>query len=133
MTDKMVSPRGEEHGLLNKIANSSTVPFQNMEPNKKEEIEKIKEDDGRMVKVRYVNHQDQENGKLDIHYCKYAGDPILFYRFLSGFEYTVPMGLVKQINNSKLVTRSEVLDKNGMPTRVDGKDKRVHEMVPTHF
>ena len=103
-----------------------------MKPENKEKAEKLRKDDARLVKVRYINHQET-NGKLDIHYCRWAGEPIVQYRFLQGEEYEIPYGLVKQINESYLPQRSEVLDRDGVPTAKEGAHKRIHEMVPTKF
>lgn len=131
---EMTTPSGEKHGLVNVLANSSPDNgFKNMSEVAKAKAEKMKKEDNRKVKARYLNHNG-EHERLEKPYCRWAGDPIMMWRFIPGHVYEVPLGLVNEINNSPgLPQRSEVLDSNGVPTKRDGANKRIHEFVPVGF
>lgn len=131
---KMVTATGREHGLINRVANS--VPdngFKYMTPENKAKAEKQKKEDSKIVRARYLNNQDKINGELEMPYCKYAGDTIDTYRFISGQEYDVPMGLVNQVNSATLPTRSQKVGEDGKASEKDGAPIRVHEFFATRF
>jgi len=133
MSEKIVEENGEEHGLINSIANSvKDNGFKHMTPENKAKAQKQKKEDEKLVKARYINHRER-NGVLEVPYCKWAGEPIRFYKLLNGYEYDVPKGLVDQVNEAVLPQRSEVLDRNGVPTKKDSAPLRVHELLPTRF
>lgn len=133
MSEKLVLETGEEHGLINQLANSTKdKTFKHAKPENKVKLEKQMKEDGRIVKARYVNHQER-NGRLEVPYCKWPGEPIRMYKLISGHEYEVPKGLIDQVNSSVMPQRSEILDRNGQPTQMEGQGIRVHELLPTRF
>ena len=101
-------------------------------------MRKQKKEDERIVKVRYINHEEGPLGRLTKPYAKYAGDPIQRWHFIHGYEYDVPYGLVAEVNEVSVPVRSGL-------QMVDGKDvsggkplekddtKKVHEFVSTKF
>ena len=132
----LLSAKGEEHGKLREIANASTSnDFKHFSAKNKEKLEKQKKEDSKMVKARYLNHKERNNGKLEKPYCKYAGDPIQIWKFLSGNVYEVPIGLVNEVNNEcKMKKRSETVDDvtgNIQPHERPGE--QVHEFIPVSF
>jgi len=140
MTIILVTPWGEQHGLINSMPNS--VPFddfKNFKPEMRDRLRKEKKDDERMVKGRYINHQEQENGRLDKPYCRYAGDPIRQYHLIHDHEYELPYGFIKEVNESFTVEREglqavgdKAVNESGEPLKRDRK-KRIHEIVPLSF
>lgn len=130
---KRVTARGEEHGLINTLGNS--VQGDNMKrfaPEHREEMKKLKEEECRMVKARYVNHRGKHE-RLTKPYCRWAGEPIQIWHFIPGQEYEVPMGLVKDINEA--VPESKKPDpelEQGATGLVEGKDK-IHEFIAVGF
>lgn len=129
---KYVTAAGEEHGLINTLPNSNADDgFKTMKPEIKAKAEKLKKDECKIVKARYINHREK-NGKLEKPYCHWAGEPIMMFRFLNGYTYEVPMGLVTEVNDTVDIKRSEILDSQGVPTKRDVPD-HVHEFVPVSF
>ncbi len=136
---KMCTATGEEHGLMGTLPNS--VPFEDFKQMTAENKAKCKKDmkeDGRLVKARYINHQGQ-NERLEKPYCRWPGEPIQLWKLIPNHEYTLPMGLVKEVNDSRMPVRSGLqsvdgmdVQKNGAPLEKDRFD-RVHELVPTKF
>ena len=106
----MATAGGEVHGLINTLTNS--VPFddfKNMKPEHKKDLEKQRKEDSRMVKAEYMNSRGRHE-RLTKPYCKYAGDPIQIWHFIPGFVYTVPLGLVNEVNDkNKIMKRREGL------------------------
>jgi|SRR5271169_2772626 len=129
---------GELHGLINILTNS--VPFddfKNMSPENKKEMEKLKKEDSRLVKVEYMNSRGRHE-RLTKPYCKYAGDPIQVWHFIPGKTYEVPMGLVKEVNdNLKYIPKrsglvsvdGESLKKDGSPLDKDQEGEWLHKFV----
>ncbi len=131
----LVAANGEQHGLINSVANSVKAEdgFKNMKPELKAQCEKQKKEDSKIIKARYINKRG-DNERLTKPYCKYAGDPIQTWHFIPGKEYDVPKGLVEEVNSSKgLPRRSEVLDAKGVPTVKDGAPELIHQFVPVSF
>jgi len=126
-----------EHGLLTTLINNvpESKRFQNMDPARKEIAEKKMKRDNRLVKGRYINYRDRDRGYLYKPYCKYAGDPMLVFKFLHDHVYEVPQGLVDEVNDprKRLPRRSEVLDVNNQLTDREGVPERIHEFVPVNF
>jgi hypothetical protein len=113
---------GEMHGLINTLTNS--VPFddfKNMSPENKKEMERMKKDDAKLVKVEYMNARGRHE-RLTKPYCKYAGDPIQIWHFIPGKTYEVPMGLVKEVND-----KSKHLPKRSGLVSIDGEAIRKDE------
>ena len=126
----MVSETGKEHGLINRVANSvKDDDFKNFSPEHKAEMQKRKKNDAKIIKARYVNHQDRISGELTLPYCKYAGDPIETWRFLANNEYTLPFGLIDQVNSADLPMREGKVV-NGVPLKKDALPEKIHEFIP---
>lgn len=117
----MSTASGELHGLINTLTNS--VPFdefKNFKPEHKKELEKQKKEDSKLVKAEYMNSRGRHE-RLTKPYCRYAGDPIQIWHFIPGKTYEVPLGLVKEVNDStkKLPRRSGLVSINGESVRKD--------------
>ncbi len=131
----MISPTGEKHGLINSIPNS--IPFndfKHMSPATKKKAEDMKKEEARIVKARYLNSRGS-NERLTKPYMRWAGDNINTYHLIPGFEYDLPYGFVKEINdpNKRLKKRSEILDANGQASIKDGESEQLHTLVPISF
>jgi hypothetical protein len=136
----MCTASGEQHGLINTLTNS--VPFDDfkaMKPENKETCRKMKIDDAKKVKVKYLNTRGKHE-RLDKPYCKYAGDPILQYHLIPGYEYELPMGMVKEVNAVKMPRRSGLqtidgapLNKDESPLDKDQEGEQLHMLVPAAF
>jgi len=131
---KLVHPKtGEEHGLVNQLANSNTGdPLKAFKGDDKVKAEKAYKEDNRIVKARYLNKRGP-NERLDKHYCRWSGDPMQIWHCIPNEVYEVPLGLVNEINQTELVQRSEVLDASGQPTKMEGQSLKIHEFVPISF
>lgn len=117
----MATAAGEEHGLINTLANS--VPFdefKHMKPENKKQIESQKKEDSRLVKAEYMNSRGRHE-RLTKPYCKYSGDPIQIWHFIPGKVYEVPLGLVNEVNdkNKIMKKRSDLIEVDGKPVRKD--------------
>ena len=117
----LATASGEMHGLINTLTNS--VPFdefKNMKPEHKKQLEAEKKEDARLVKAEYMNSRGRHE-RLTKPYCRYAGDPIQIWHFIPGKTYEVPMGLVKEVNDStkKIPKRSGLVSIDGEPVRKD--------------
>lgn len=135
MVKELVTTSGEKHGLINRVSNSVRAEdgFKNMDAKTKAKAEKLKEEDHKIVKARYRNNRG-DHERLTKPYCRWAGDPIETWHFIPGEVYELPYGLVREVNESPgLAKRSEVLDANGIPTKKDGKNERIHEFVAVGF
>jgi hypothetical protein len=131
---------GEIHGLLESLPNA--VPFddfKNMKAADAEKMRKQKKEDERMVKAKYINHQDKQLGRLEKVYCRYAGEPIQKWKLIHDYEYTLPMGLIDEVNQSKIPVREGLqsvdgkdINRDGSPLQKDRYD-RIHELVPCSF
>lgn len=136
---KMCTATGEEHGLMGTLPNS--VPFddfKNMKPEHAEKCRKDMKEDARLVKARYINHEGS-NERLEKPYVRWPGEPIQLWKLIPNHEYTLPMGMIKEINDSKKPIRSGLqsvdgidVNKSGLPLDKD-KFERTHELVPTKF
>lgn len=134
MSQLMVTESGEQHGLINSVTNSvKDNGFEHMSVENKAKAEKLRKEESRKVKARYINHRG-DHERLTKPYMRWAGDPIQTYHLIPNHVYELPMGFINEINNSPgLPKRSELLDKNGIPTKKDGKNERIHELVPVSF
>lgn len=128
----MVTQQGEEHGLLSKIANSVKPEdaYKNMSPEQRAEMEKKRKEDNKLVKARFV-HRREENGKLEKPYVKHAGDPIQIWKFINGYEYEVPRGLVEEVNSYKLPKRSK--EESDIKKVKDVGSDTIFEFVPVSW
>ena len=128
---KKITKGGVEHGYIKSVANSVSSPDpKGMDEKTKIIFNKKREDDGKIIRARYINHRSSTE-RLELSYAKYPGDQITSWRFLSGEVYDLPAGLVAEINSPDkcLAKRSEILDQNGTPTQKDGQGEREHEFV----
>lgn len=136
----MCTPSGEAHGLINTLTNSvENNDFKHMAPHIKAKLEKEKKEDARLVKVEYINSRGRHE-RLTKPYCKYAGDPIQQWHLIPGYQYEVPYGFVKEVNNIRMPQRSGLvsldgqdLRKDGAPIDKDNEGERLHRLVPISF
>lgn len=138
----MSTAGGELHGLINTLTNS--VPFddfKSMKPEHKKEMERQKKEDSKVVEAEYMNSRGRHE-RLTKPYCRYAGDPIQIWHFIPGKKYKVPLGLVKEVNDStkKLPRRSglvsidgEALRKDEAPLDKDEEGEWLHKFVAAGF
>lgn len=117
----MATASGEQHGMVDVKTNSVAFDdFKNFKPEHKKELERQKKEDAKVVKAEYLNARGRHE-RLEMPYCKYAGDPIQQWRFIPGKVYDVPLGLVKQVNdkNKMIPKRSGLVSIDGEPLRKD--------------
>jgi hypothetical protein len=131
----MATATGEEHGLINTLANScQDNGFKHMTPENKATAEKMKKNDAKIVKARYINHRGNHE-RLTKPYVRYAGDPIRIYHLIPGQVYDLPLGFVNEINEplGRPMVRSGLVGKDGVPLAKDTPADRLHELVPVSF
>lgn len=135
----LVTAGGEQHGLINQVGNSvKDDGFKHMEPEWRAKAEKLKKEDSKVVKARYINKRGTHE-RLSKPYCRWAGEPIQMWHFIPNHTYDVPMGLVNEINSKKVIKRSGLLSvdgkdvNGGTPTSLDTFDECIHEFVPVSF
>lgn len=132
MTIVMVTPSGEEHGLLKELPNSVRFnDFKNVDPKQKEKLKKQKQEELKLVKVKYLNKYGA-SGMLESVYCDWAGEPLRFYKCLHNYEYEVPYGFVKKINASGMAERSKEDGPNEKGHGQTGLEQE-HRFVPVGF
>ena len=129
----MVTENGEQHGLINTLANSCPdTKFKKMEAETKTKCEKMRKDEARMVKARYINHRGMHE-RLSKPYMRWEGDPIQMYHLIPGYTYDLPYGFVKEINEARgLEQRSDQIV-DGKVRGKDGNPLKLHELVPITF
>ena len=135
-----VTASGEAHGLVDVRTNSVVFDdFKHMDPKTKAIVQKEKAEDAKVVEVEYINRKGHHE-RLTKPYMKYAGDPIQMWNFIPGQRYKVPLGLVKEVNEKKLIRRSGLLEvdgekvtKDGAPLDRDMEDNWEHKFVPVSF
>lgn len=132
-TVTMVTEYGEEHGLVNTIANSvKDDGFAKMNEKIKLDCVKLRKEDAKMVKARYINHRGMHE-RLDKPYMLWMGEPIRIYHLIPGHVYDLPYGLVKEINSSVgLAQRGEKMVDGNFIAK-DQKALKIHELVPISF
>src|ERR1700722_13096295 len=130
---------GEAHGLVDVYTNScENNDFKHMKAADKEKLLKDKKEDSRLVEMEYVNRKGSHE-RLDKHYVRYAGDRIEKWHCIPGKKYTVPMGLVKEVNEMKLPPKrsglvsldGNELNKDGSPIEKDQENDWEHRFFPT--
>lgn len=138
----MATAGGEQHGLINTLTNS--VPFdefKSMKPEYKKKMEAEKKEDSRLVKAEYLNSRGRHE-RLTKPYCKYSGDPIQIWHFIPGKVYEVPLGLIKEVNDSskRIPKRSglvsidgEAVKKDESPLDRDEEGDWLHRFVAAGF
>lgn len=128
-----VTAWGEQHGLINTVANSvKDDGFKSFDPKWKEEMIKSKKKDAEIIKAKYINKRGKHE-RLTRPYCRYAGDPIQTWHFIPDQSYEVPRGLVEEVNNQKAWKRSGLLDENGKELKKDYEEESIHQFVPVSF
>ena len=129
----MATANGEQHGLINSLPNScKDTGFEDMTPENKAKCEKLRKDEARMVKARYINHRGNHE-RLTKPYMRWAGDPIRIYHLIPGQTYELPYGFVKEINDSiGLAQRGEKMV-DGQYVAKDQAPMKLHELVPVSF
>jgi len=134
MTVMKVTARGEQHGLINTVGNSCpNTNFKHMDGPTKEKAIALRKEESRIVKARYQNSRGMHE-RLTKPYMRWEGDPIQMWHCIPGEVYDVPMGLVNEVNNNPgLPRRSEILDANGIPAKMDGQTEKLHSFVPISF
>ena len=139
MTIRQVTASGEEHGLMDEFSNS--VPFddfKNVKADYKESLRKKKKDDAKLVDVEYINMRSKVE-RLEMTYCKYAGDPLQRWKFIPYRKYRVPKGLADQVNSLGMPMRSGLVsldDKEinqGAPLEKDREGEVIHRLVATTY
>lgn len=132
---ELVSPTGERHGLINSVANSvKDDGFKNMTPENKTRAEKKRKDESRLIRARYLNTRGSHE-RLTKPYMRWAGDPIQTWHFIPGEIYTLPKGLVDEVNdpNKRIPKRMDLLDSKGIPMKADSFHDPIHQFVPVDF
>lgn len=129
-----VTATGEQHGLINTIANSvQNNDFKYMEPGNKAKAEKLKKEDGRLVKAQYINSRGKHE-RLTKPYCRWAGEHIQIWHFIPGQTYEVPIGLINEVNSVKNIIREGRCDENGdNPSKKDEVEEQLHRFIPVGF
>lgn len=129
-----VTAWGEEHGLINRYANSVQGDgFTHMTPENKAKAEKKKKHDAEIVKAKYLN-RDGSKERLTKPYNLGAGEPIEIWHFIPGHVYHVPRGLIDEVNSKRPIIRQGRCDENGEnPTDKDQFDDPLHQFVSTQF
>lgn len=134
----MATAAGEQHGLINTLTNS--IPFddfKNFKEEHKKEMQRMKKEDSKLVKVEYLNSRGRHE-RLTKPYCKYAGDPIQIWHFIPGYVYEVPKGLVSEVNDKRkyLPKRSGLVSVDGnaikkdeSPLEADMEGEYLHRFV----
>jgi hypothetical protein len=142
MTVLLATASGEQHGLINTMTNN--VPFDDFkayQPAHKAKLIKEKKEDERIVEAEYLNSRGKHE-RLEKHYCRYAGDPIQQWKFIPGYKYKVPFGLVKEVNDSSkhLKQRSGLVSidgnditENGAPLDKDRDGDWLHKFIAVGF
>ena len=141
MTVCMYTPTGEAHGLIGRLTNSVEFnDWKHMSPEIKAKVQKEMKEDGKVVKVRYINSRGNHE-RLTKPYCRYPGNPIEQYHLIPGYIYEVPMGFVKEVNAIKIPQRSGLVSLDGKDLKTGGEplDKDdfncqpLHQLVPASF
>ena len=130
----MVTASGEEHGLINTIGNSvKDDGFKRFEEKDRAAMEKLKKEESRIVKARYINHRGM-NERLTKPYCRWAGESIRIFHLIPGYTYDLPMGFINEVNgNPGLANRSDKMDESGKPAAKDSMPTKLHELVAVSF
>lgn len=139
---KMYTASGEAHGLMDVLSNSvASDDNKSLKGEAKKIIESEKKEDSRIVRAEYMNRRGTHE-RLEMPYCKYAGDPIQMWKFIPGYVYDVPLGLVNQVNDKHKIMKkregllsvdSNPVKKDGSPLEKDLDGEYLHKFVPVGF
>lgn len=128
----MATASGEEHGCLGLIANSEKDDgFKHMSPENKAKAEKLRKEESRIIEAQYI-HRKEDNGRLEMSYCRWGGDAISKWKFINNHTYKVPVGLVNQVNNCSINCRSTDDTERTDINKIRSKD-RVHQFIAVGF
>lgn len=131
---KLATATGEEHGLINVLPNScKDNGFEGMTPENRAKCQKLRKEDAKKVKARYINHRGMHE-RLSRPYCRWAGDAIELWHLIPGHTYELPMGFVNEVNESLgLANRGEQLQEDGTISKDRITYEKLHELVPISF
>lgn len=130
---KMVTENGEEHGLINILPNDvKDDGFAQMSPEMKAKCEKLRKDENRIVKARYINHRGMHE-RLSKPYMRWMGDLIRMYHLIPGYTYDLPYGFVKEINESCGLKQRGEAEIDGQYITKERAPLKIHELVPISF
>jgi hypothetical protein len=100
------------------------VIMTNIISSKSDLLEKMRKEDSKMVKGIFTC-LEPKGGEVTFSYLKYKGETTKNYTLKDGKEYTLPLGVVKHLNNIGWEVHSHMLDKDGNPyVGIGKKEKR---------
>ena len=126
---------GLQHGLMNTVGNSVTdEAMSKFKEKDRPAMEKKKKDSEKIVQAQYLNKRGGEE-RLERPYMEWAGQPITSWRFLHGETYSVPKGLVDDVNSphKRVKKRSGLVGANGVALENDEFEEQEHRFVPVGF
>jgi len=133
---------GEAHGLINTLTNSvQHDDFKAFKAEHKKQMESEKKEDAKIVQAEYLNSRGRHE-RLTKAYCKYAGDPIQIWHFIPGKVYSLPLGLIKEVNDKNKIMKKRSglmsidgndVNKNGSPLEGDEEGEWLHKFVNKDF
>lgn len=94
---------------------------------REEKIKKMRKEDEKMVDGRF-EFVDAMGGWFEFAYRKYPGEPILMMKLIHDERTSLPMGIVRHLNNTVRKVRRyslEMPEKGGRPTRSFTTQSRV--------
>ena len=128
-----VTANGEEHGLVNSFANEiSADAMEKFNPKVKAELQKRQKENAKKVKVVYLNAYGASH-RLQVPWAEFPGDPIQQYNLIPNFEYELPLGLVKHINELPAMTKRSEQMIDGQMTKQDSRGEKIHRLVAVSF
>ncbi len=93
----------------------------------KEEMEKMRQEDNRMVRGIFRSHEPR-GGSVSFSWRKYKGDPIRHFHLQDGVEYQIPLGAAKHLNQDcNRHEHSHILGPDGLPS-VNKEGKKISRM-----
>lgn len=129
----MVTESGEEHGLINVLPNSvKDNEFKHMTAENKTKMDKLRKEENKMVKARYINHRGMHE-RLSKPYMRWAGDPIKMYHLIPNYTYDLPKGFVDEVNGARGMERRSDEVVEGKVRQKDASPLKIHELVPISF
>lgn len=93
---------------------------------REEKVKKMRKEDEKMVDGRF-EFVDAQGGWFEFAYRKYPGEPILMLKLIHDEKTSLPMGIVKHLNNTVRKVRKYNLEmpSNGKATRSFTTQSRV--------
>lgn len=125
--ERLTTPNNVEHGLVLTLANAvQDHGYKNLPDAKRTKMLAKKKHDLELVRVRYHNLKNQENGRYEGWYIGHPGEPMRKFVLLHEHSYVIPRGCAEEINALGQPVRSGLVGTNGIPLEVDGKKDRTH-------